>query len=115
MLFPGGDPFDESPEISPLRFQNMPAPPGFTQIIRPGDIPGPDDSTSLINDSLINYSTSLINDSLALLECISLSGPLVETPELLCQSDYFVYSVCFRGLDLPTCGGLCLVVWGHFI
>ena len=30
----------------------MPAPSGFTQIIRPGDIPGPDDSPSLINDSL---------------------------------------------------------------
>ena len=28
---------------------------------------------------------------------ILLSGPLVETPELLCQSYYFIYSLCVSG------------------
>ena len=32
---------------------------------------------------------------------ILLSGPLVKTPELLCQSYYFIYSLCVSG-GLPT-------------
>ena len=38
---------------------------------------------------------------------ILLSGPLVETPELLCQSYYFVYSLCVSGggSTKPMVGG----------
>ena len=58
---------------------------------------------------------------------ILLSRPLVETPELLCLSYYFVYSVCFGDwIYQPVVGGGvflkflkvspgCLVVWGHFV
>ena len=53
--------------------------------------------------------------------------PLVETPELLCQSYYFVYNMCVSGggSTKPMVGeGLsqsfkvspgCPVVWGHFV
>ena len=33
------------------RFPYLPAPPGFTTIVRPGDIPGPAESPSLVADS----------------------------------------------------------------
>ena len=40
-LFPSDDPFEVSDGISTPRFPYLPAPPGFTPIAKPGDIPWP--------------------------------------------------------------------------
>ena len=50
MLFPSGNPVEETINISPPLFPYLPALPGFTPIVWLGDIPGPADSPSVFDD-----------------------------------------------------------------
>ena len=51
LLFSGGDPLEDLNEILSPRFPYLPAPLGFTPIVRPGDIPDAVESPSLFADS----------------------------------------------------------------
>ena len=51
VLFPSEEPMDDSDGVSTLGFPSLPAPPGFIQTVRPGDIPEPAGPSSLFDSS----------------------------------------------------------------
>ena len=58
VLFPTDDPFDDADWLPPPRFPYLLATPGFTPIVRPGDIPYPAGSASLHWTSLVRATPS---------------------------------------------------------
>ena len=52
MLFPRQEPMEDSDGVSMLGFPSLPAPPGFRQTIRPGDLPEPAGTSPLFDSSM---------------------------------------------------------------